>query len=229
MPKAPDLVCFYADIGRPYLPLIRNMVASAKAVMPDRRVILLTTTPTSELQALFDQTAIFDLQTTPKTICIDKARCMQAWQEQMDRPCAFVDPDLEFRHPFEMPDEDVGLLWRQRLAQPVNAGMVFAKPGCPTFWRKYVVTANMLPNALKSWWCDQMAFTVMLGSLHKAGDVIEAYDAKVRLIPERDACTPPEKAHEGTWAIHFKGQRKPGDWSQYFTEPRTETVLGLAG
>lgn len=221
MQKPLDLVCFYADLGRPYLPLIRRMMLTARAVMPESRMVLITTTPGKELERGFDVVMVVKTETTPQTLCLDKVRSMLTWQAQMDRPCAFVDPDLEFKRPIQMIDEDVGVLWRQRSAQPVNAGMLLAKPGCPDFWRKYGVTAAMLPVAIHGWWCDQLALSVMLGALRKPGDVVQAHDARVRLIPQEDACAPPEKAHAGTWAHHFKGRRKGPGWETMFPgDPR---------
>ncbi len=36
------------------------------------------------------------IETTAKSICIDKVRAIVTWQGQMDRPCAFIDPDVVF-------------------------------------------------------------------------------------------------------------------------------------
>jgi hypothetical protein len=66
----------------------------------------------------------------------------------MDRPCVFIDPDV-FQKPVEFPVmADVGLLWRAtKPAQPVNAGMMLAKPGCEEFWNKYGSIAANLPQS----------------------------------------------------------------------------------
>ena len=50
----PDLVCFYMDLGRPYIPLIQAMTKSAREVMPGSRLIVLTPTPSKELEDQFD-------------------------------------------------------------------------------------------------------------------------------------------------------------------------------
>lgn len=220
MPKPLDLVLFYADLGRPYLPLIEHTTRSARNVMPEARLVLLTPTPSPALARNFDLLVTLGFDPSPETLCYDKVRAIMTWQAQMDRPCAFIDPDLEFRRPIEFPDSDVGLLWRKKAAQPVNAGMILAKPGSPLFWKKYGTTAASLPRALRAWWCDQLAFSVMFGTLREAGDVVQALDASVALIDENRACAPPERAHEDVWAIHYKGARKPGDWAPYFAQQK---------
>jgi hypothetical protein len=216
MSPPPDLVLYYADLGRPYLPLIERTIASARRVMPQSRLVLLTPTPTRDLTVLFDLVMEIQAVTTPQTVCFDKVLGLCTWQAQMDRACAFIDPDLEFRKPIKFPDADVGLLWRKRSAQPVNAGMILARPGCPVFWRKYGVTAATLPEVLRGWWCDQLALSVMIGALREPGETVQAHDAAVKLIPEEAACAPPEKATEDTWALHYKGQRKGPGWENLF-------------
>lgn len=213
-----DLVCFYADLGRPYLPLIAEMTRSAKAVMPECRTVLLTPTPSAKLLRLFDLPVHLKIETTLKTICFDKVRAILTWQSQMDRPCVFIDPDVVFMRPVEFPiGADVGLMWRTtKAAQPVNSGMVLATPGCPQFWKQYGQVAANLPDALRGWWCDQLAFSLMLGTEHRTGELIRSYDARVKLIPEDEACSPPERALPHTWAHHLKGGRKGEGFAHIF-------------
>lgn len=213
-----DLVCFYADLGRPYLPLIEQMTKSAKAVMPDCRTVVMTPTPSKELCRNFDLLVKLEVPVDLKNLCLLKTRSIMTWQGQMDRPSVFVDPDLVFQKPIEFPVmTDVGLLWRStKPAQPVNAGMILARPGCEEFWKKYGAIAANLPSSLRAWWCDQLAFSVMLGTMHHAGEMVCAYGANVKLIAEEDACAPPERAKESTWALHLKGKRKGPEWHRIF-------------
>jgi hypothetical protein len=213
-----DVVCFYSDLGRPYIPLIENMTRSAKAVMPGCRTILLTPTPYPSLCKLFDYPVELRIETSLRTVCLDKARATITWQSQMDRPCVFIDPDVTFVKPVEFPVlADVGLLWRStKPAQPVNSGMVLATPGNADFWNKYGSIAANLPHALHAWWCDQLAYSLLLGSMHYAGEMVSAYGANVKLIPEEDACAPPERAKDQTWAIHLKGKRKGPGFNSVF-------------
>lgn len=218
----PDLVCFYANIGRPYLPLIKRMTRTAKAVMPDCKLTLLTPTPTDELIRLFDaHVHLTGTNTSDASLCFEKARAIMTWQQQLKTPCVFVDPDIEFKHPLQPPDADVGLLWRKSNANPINIGMIFARPGCPEFWNRYGAIVASLPRSLRSWWCDQIGFRAMLGSLHQAGDVIQAYDAWVEFMPWEQVCCAPEYATENTWSLHYKGSRKGEEFHEYF-QPRPE-------
>lgn len=211
----PDLsiVCFYADLGRPYLHLMARMTASAKRVMPLAETVLITPTPAPEIGGLFDTVVDVSrhLKTTDKTVCFDRACATVSWQRLAERRTVYTDPDIEFHRPVEFDGSfDVGLLWRKRKAdQPVNTGIVLAEPGCSEFWRTYGSVAANLPTALRSWWCDQLAYTVMLGIMHSAGDTVQAFDARVKLFEMTDHCTPREKATtDNPWAWHDKGKRK---------------------
>lgn len=212
-----DVVCFYADLGRPYLPLIERMTKSAKAVMPDCKTVLITLSPTAQLCDLFDHSIHMMAEPSAATLCYDKARAILTYQASMQDRCVFVDPDLEFKKPIVFPENtDVALVWRKKHAQPVNGGMIFASPGSPVFWKKYGSVVASLPSPLRSWWADQLALSLMVGSLHEAGDELQAWDARVKLLAEADVCAPPEQAHEGTVALHYKGTRKGEGWDKYF-------------
>ena len=71
-----DIVCFYAELGRPYLPLIERMTKSAKRVMPYARTVVITPTPSAELCNLFDNWLDIskEITTTDQTVCYDRAR-----------------------------------------------------------------------------------------------------------------------------------------------------------
>lgn len=185
--------------------------------MPDCKITLLTPTPSKELRRQFDQCAhLVDVTCNETTLCLDKARAITTWQAQLTEPCVFVDPDIEFKRPLQFPDADLALLWRDSNANPINIGMIFARPGVPEFWRHYSSTVATLPRSLHSWWCDQTAFRCMLGSLHHAGDVIQAYDAKVEFMAWEKVCCAPEFATDETWSLHYKGPRKGEEFSGYF-------------
>lgn len=211
--QSPDVVCWYADLGRPYLPLIAQMTASAKRVMPDSRTVLITPTNSEELASHFD--IVWDIShqitTTEKTVCYDRARATVSWQAMTDRRTIYADPDIEFNRAVEFDGSfDVGLLWRPRKPdQPINTGIVLAEPGSLTFWSHYGAIVANLPLPLRSWWCDQLAYNVMLGTIHKAGETLQAHDARVKLFLMSEHCTPREKATtDNPWAWHDKGKRK---------------------
>lgn len=214
-----DLVLFYADLGRDYTPLIERMTSSAHKVMPHARRVLITPTPKPEFEPMFDK--IVDISayvtTTDASICYDRVSSIVGWQSQSRVNTIYVDPDLEFIRP--VPDQwdyDVGLLWRKRKPdQPVNTGMIFAKPGCHEFWRRYGAIVANLPLSLRGWWSDQLGFSVLLGVMHQAGDVFQAYDAKVKLLDMTKTCAPTDKIDGDVYAIHNKGQRK---WTSNHTD-----------
>ena len=212
-----ELACFYTDLGRPYQPLIETMTASAKRIMPSCKLTLLTPTPTKDLAALFDECVHLKIDSTWRTICYDKSRAIMTWQLKSERPVVYIDPDLEFKRPLEFPDETVGLLrCTRKTAHPINTGMMFARPGGHEFWQKYGNIVASLPAQLHGWYADQIGFGIMLGSLHKAGDVIQAYDASVKLLPWDEVCCEPERAKDNVQAVHFKGIRKGDHFAPYF-------------
>ncbi len=116
----------------------------------------------------------------------------------------------------------MGLLWcKTKLAYPINSGMIFARPGSSEFWQNYANIVASLPSALHSWWADQLAFAVMLGSRHQGGDVLHAYDARIKLLPVEDWCAAPERASESCPAIHFKGIRKGENFTPWFSKKQS--------
>lgn len=208
-----DIVCFYAELGRPYLPLIERMTKSAKRVMPYARTVVITPTPSAELCNLFDNWLDIskEITTTDQTVCYDRARCTVSWQAMTKGRTIYTDPDIEFHREVEFDGSfDVGLLWRPRKPdQPINTGIVLAEPGFKDFWSHYGAIVVNLPLPLRSWWCDQLSFNVMLGTMHKSGDTFQAHDARVKLFEMSQHCTPHDKATtDNPWAWHDKGARK---------------------
>ena len=209
------------DLKRPYLPLMQRMCASAKSVMPDCRTILLTQTPSRELTDTFDLTFELPPEGTAATLCRERAIVTASWAYKMDRPCVFADPDIEFRRPVPLDgDYDVGLLWRDRSDQPVNSGVVIAKPGCPNFWKHYGKIAINLPEQIWWWWCDQLAYSLLTGVNHKAGEVMQIDDARVALLDANMNCPTPDEAGSDAWAVHYKGQLKGEGWDKVFVNKK---------
>lgn len=207
-----DIVVFYADLGRPYGDLLENCASSAKRAM-DCRTVLLTPTPNAKLGSMFDKMVDLSshVQTTESSVCYDRAASTVSWQLMTKNKAIYADPDIEFvREPEFDGSFDVGLLWRKRKPdQPVNTGIVLAEPGQHEFWRRYGAVVANLPPVLRSWWCDQLAFSVVLGIIHQSGDIVQAFDARVKLFSMTDHCTPREKATtDNPWAWHDKGKRK---------------------
>jgi len=215
-----DIVCFYADLGRPYLPLLERMTDSAKRTMPHGRTVLLTPTPSKQLSDLFDVVIDLKIAVNERTLCFARARAMVAYQALSVAKTVYVDPDIEFLAPVPFGKLDVGLMWRQSKAdQPVNTGLILARPGCPEFWAKYGNIIAALPKEVHGWWCDQLGFAILLGALHSPWDKFQCLDARVQLIDWRVGCATPEKAADEAWALHYKGARK-GEWARRFHQQR---------
>lgn len=212
-----DLVCFYADLGRPYVPLITRMTETARAVMPDARLVLISPTPAQALQRLFDMVVEYPKAVTAADLMFERVRAQVSWAASCECPTVFVDPDLEFRRPVEFqPSYDIGLMWRtERPETPVNAGMVLTQPGQTAFWRKYGEIVANLPAKLRPWWCEQIGYALMTGVFRSAGDTVALCGSRVRLL-DGARCPTPEHETDLAWAVHNKGARKGPGWDAIF-------------
>ncbi len=211
------IVMFYAELGRPYLPLIEAMTASAKAVMPEATTILLTPTPSAKLARLFDRMFIMPVDATWENLCLERARCMVSWQCQSTERTIYVDPDVVFKRPVEFGNFDVGVAWRStKPDQPVNTGLILAEPGSHDFWKHYGSIVGNLPPVLRSWWCDQLGFSILLGAAHKAGETLLVDEARVKLFDVNLICPKLENVTEASWTAHYKGSRKGDQWQEAY-------------
>lgn len=215
-----DLVCYYADMGRPYLPLIAKMTKTAKQHIPNVRLVLMTPTPSRELCGHFDLLIpLTECQATHETLVLERARATTSWMIQADNPTILCDPDIVFRgSPTFDGTFDVGFMWRGgKQDQPINAGLVLAMPGFGTFWKHYGNVVANLTKELHRWWGDQLAYNLLTGICHRPGDKLLIDDARVKLFDARIACTKPEDALPEAWAHHYKGPLKEGiGWNEVF-------------
>ena len=219
-----DVVCYYADLGRPYQPLMQRMCQSAKRHM-DCRTVILTPTPLDWMRDVFDTVAPHHSASykhvTRDNLCQQRAEAMMSWGAYCNRPTFFVDPDLEFRSVVTLPECDMALLWRDdKLAMPVNTGFIATSPfdGQKDFWLVYGNTVVNLPTRIHGWWCDQLGFSLMLGNQHKAGDRMKVLGAEIALLNAADHCDVPDKVTEQAWAVHYKGSRKGEGWGDIFAK-----------
>ena len=216
-----DIVLFYADLGRPYFELIQRMTESAKRVIGNEcRTILLTPTPDRALCRLFDETHHSTLPATDKTICLERARAMAGWAQQTNRNTAFVDPDIEFRAapPFRNLF-DIALLWRKKMDQPINTGVILTRPGQQSFWDHYGQIVANLPGGLHAWYGDQLAFSLLTGVCRHADDHVLIDGSRVWLMKANDHCYRPDMVTEKAWAVHYKGESKGAEWAKHY-EPK---------
>lgn len=215
-----DVVAYYADFGRPYAALLERMATSAKRVMPECRTVLLTPTPGCDGAQHFDQVYETDpIDRTPDNVALlSRARCRAnlRWLLNTDRLTICCDPDIEFIGPpiFRFPS-DVGLIWRAKPDQRVNAALWWSRANQASFWLHYGKIVESMPSEMHAWWADQMAFAIMLGSYHEAGDIVQCGETRVRLMDGDDVAVP-EARTDKTWAIHYKGQRKGAGWEKFF-------------
>lgn len=205
------VVCFYADLGDyRYLPHIKRMCESAKAVMPECKTVILTPTDDTELLGFFDHSILLELEVTKENLCASRARVTTSWQLQSDGLTYFTDPDVVFRNRPELDrDADIFLSWKsKRPAQPCNSGLVITRPGHLDFWKRYASAAINLPKPLNAWWCDQLAYNLLVGTVHQPGDYVRCLDANVKLVDSRVMCASSEEGTDQSWSLHYKGARK---------------------
>ena len=219
-----DVVCYYADLGRPYRSLMEQMCASAKQHI-DCRTVILTPTPMDWMGGVFDTVAPHKsasyAEVTKDNLCQQRAEAMMSWGAFCNRPAFFVDPDIQFRAAPRLPEADICLLWRDdKLAMPVNTGFIAASPfdGQKDFWLVYGNTVVNLPTRIHGWWCDQLGFSCMLGNQHQAGQKVRVLGADIALLDARDHCDVPDKVTDRAWAVHFKGSRKGEGWGDIFAK-----------
>lgn len=213
------IVCYYADIGNPYLPLMERMTASAKAVMPDAVTLLLTPTPTTECAKFFDEMIPIDKPFKREELCKNRAKSTTSWMMQNPvPPTIFADPDIVFKRPIEFTNGyDVGLMWRDdRPDQPVNTGIVVAQNYRPRFWKHYIEIAMNLPEPLHHWYADQLSYSLLTGVCRKPGDLFMVDDARVQLLDMATHCPTPDLDVPSAWAVHHKGRRKGAGWEKVF-------------
>jgi hypothetical protein len=215
-----DVVCYYADFGRPYAALLQRMATSAKRVMPGCRTVLLTPTPGCDGSQYFDEQRPTDpVERMGDVALLSKARCRAnlRWLLNTDRMTICCDPDIEFISQPHILDHnaDIGVLWRAKPDQRVNAALWWTWPHQAAFWTQYGRIVESMPPELHAWWSDQMAFTLLLGSYHEAGDIVQCGDTRMRLMDGDDVALP-ESRTDRTWAIHYKGQRKGAGWEKFF-------------
>lgn len=215
-----DVVCYYADLGRPYGPLIERMVQSAKQAMPGCRTVLLTPFAPYAITSLFDVWVELGHPADTTNLCLERARAMVSWAVVMERRAIFCDPDIEFLKPPPFDGSfDVGLLWRRTKAdQPVNTGVILAEPGQEAFWKHYGNVAVHLPSTVHGWFCDQLAFALLTGVCRNTDDRLDIDGSRVWLMDAKRHCYKPGTVTDEAWAIHYKGATKGDGWERIFAK-----------
>lgn len=220
-----DLVCYYADFDLPYRENIERLVGSARRVMPEMNLVLLSPNAPLWAEALFDEHHVTLPMPSIETLMLERLRAHVAWLIGTTRRTVIVDVDIMFRQPVVFDGSfDIGLTWRDnRPDQPMNAGLILAEPGQRVIWGHYAQVACNLPPMLHSWWVDQMAFCLLTGVCRRAGDLLEIDGARVRLMDSRHVSDVPERIAEDAWTVHYKGPRK----GKFFKELYRKSAAGM--
>ena len=215
-----DIVCFYADIGRDYEPLLTRMTKSAKAKMPKARLICATPTPEGRIGQNWDHIVPLPKTINVRNLCLERARFTISWMLHADRPALLVDPDIEFLREIPMEGlEEINFFTRKgKIDQPINGGMMICKPGPKEFWFHYGRITVNLPDVLHAWWCDQLALNLMIGACERAPAVLRRDDATVKLLDGKELCpnSDAKTISPAAWAIHYKGARKGPGWDKVY-------------
>jgi len=222
-----DLICYYADFGLPYRDAIERLVATAREVMPEMNLVLLSPNAAAWCIDLFDEHHVTPNMPTVDTLMLERLRAHISWFIGTTRRTVVVDVDIAFRHPVVFDGSfDVGLTWRDnRPDQPMNAGLILVEPGQRAIWSHYANVAVNLPSMLHRWWVDQMAFCLLLGVCHKAGEVLSVDGARVALMDSRHVSDVPERIMEDAWTVHHKGPRKGGMFRELYQKSAAGMLL----
>ena len=217
-PPMLEIVCYYADLGRDYLPLFEKMINSARRTNPWAKITCMTPTP-DKVGKRWD--LVIDTGQFPagsQNLILEKVRAIVSLGKTTDHHIVVADPDIEFIKPISFRNiADVGLLWRgKKPDQPINAGLIYITPGHPKFWEHYGEVAVNLPKEVHSWWCDQLAFALLTGVNHQPWETIEIDDARVTLLDGDVVCPKPENRQQHSWALHYKGALKGPGWEKVF-------------
>lgn len=209
-----DVAFFYINLGRKWWKhQINDMIASARETQPGCRVFHYGDADTGRWPTA-DGSQLATEKIDVSIMMVAKAFMWGQAGMAAERPMVLTDADVLFKRDMEPlfeGDWDVGLLWRgsgqASLAQPFLAAMALTKPtpGARLFWQRYVDVAGNLPKAWHSWWVDQVALGIVLGTVHARDGFIQAPDFRVKLFPA--TLLAPSEEIEGAYAVHFKGLR----------------------
>lgn len=213
-----NVVCFYTDLGLPYQPLIERMCMSARINIPGARLTCLTPTPVRWMEC-FDHILEIESKTpvTRDNLCLVHSQAVAGYAQAIMEDTVFTGPDVVFRRPPPFGDWDIALQWRKRADQPVNNGVVLTRPGQNAFWVHYAHVCRALPEAVRGWWCDQLAYSLLTGVCHEAGETLTIDGSRVHLMEAAANCDVPEHAKPTAWALNYTGKRKGGEFKQIFS------------
>lgn len=209
-----DVGFFYVDMGRPWWrEAIGDLISTARETQPGCRITHYGDKPTGQIPGT-DGSILATERIDAGVLMVSKAFMWATAGMRADRCTVLTDADVTFlrdMEPLFEGDWDVGLLWRAEgaasMAQPYLAAMALTKPtpGAREFWRIYRDVAGNLPRGWHAWWVDQVAFGIVLGTVHHRDGIIAAPGFKVKLF-DADLLAPKVPTEKG-YTVHLKGLR----------------------
>ncbi len=223
-----DILCFYAEMGNGenYIRHFERMTASARATMPDARLLLMSPEPfpRDEIAHCFDKIIRYPDTPTVDDLIYHKGRGFLTAALSTKNTTVFVDPDVEFKAPVLIDDSfDIGLTWRkERADQPALASLLITKPNQLTFWLKFGAVLEALPKKNRRWYCEQIALALMTGVCHKPDARLTIAESRVWLMDALECCAISDEDAPNARAVHYKGRRKGPEFDAMF--PRSHVA-----
>ena len=210
-----NIAFFYVEMGRPWWrEAVTGLVQSARATQPECRLIHMSDKPTGAFPGI-DHAMLAEQPIDHGQLMLSKGWMWATLAQDVDAPTVLTDADVTFRRdmsPLFAGDWDVALLRRfddgRSAGQPYLAAMALTKPtpGARRFWAAYMAVLQSLPRAWSAWWCDQVAFSALLGAERARLDLIECDGYRVRLY-DTDMIAPKIETPD-CYAVHYKGRRE---------------------
>lgn len=222
------IAIYYVDANFPgYREMATDSIRTAIKANPDAKVYHATDKDTPEIREAHGCMRL------PNKIegmdLVPGKAWMTAWLGQnLEESWALCDADVVHKKPLEplLDDADVVLLKRDRPGMIVNAGLIMGRPGQLRFWQHYSQcvaeligeVGGGLPSICHPWWCEQIAFSLMIPPQE---NVSTLHGARIKLVDMQEiapvALTIEEARKMDTPVVHLKG-RHPKTWFPEFAK-----------
>lgn len=204
---------FYVNIGRPWWEQATvNLVQSARDCMTDCQVTQLTDNKTKKVLGV-DHVYAVEKEIGQDIMMMSKGWFWSRVGQSAAKDTILCDADVTFKRDFAplfAEDFDVGLMIRRgrgvAMGQPFLAALALTRntPGARAFWLRYMDTLQGIPRAYAAWWCDQIAFSAMLGNWWLDNGELRTPEFQVKLFDADEVIPTAEKP--GCYAVHYKGR-----------------------
>lgn len=204
---------FYVEQGKPWWrEATKALIRSARETQPGCEITHMSDKATGQQRGT-DNGMIADEAIGNERLMMAKGWMWATHSQMVERNTVLCDADMEFRRsmaPLFNGDWDVGLLHRQEggraKGMPFLAAMALTKPtdGARRFWGEYLSVMQSLPKAWAAWWCDQVAFSILLG-VTRVGEGTMKYDGYTVKLFDAELLAPHIPTPD-CYAVHFKGR-----------------------